>query len=34
VRRLCIISHRTHHPDVEDAVRIVRTAVASEVPAA
>lgn len=29
--RLCIISHRTHRPDVEDAVRIVRAAVASGV---
>jgi aromatic-L-amino-acid decarboxylase len=31
--RLCVISHRTHRPDVEDAVRIVRAAVASGVPA-
>ena len=31
--RLCIISHRTHRPDVEDAVRIIRTAVAAGVPA-
>jgi aromatic-L-amino-acid decarboxylase len=31
--RLCIISHRTHRPDVEDAVRIIRTAVATGVPA-
>ena len=32
--RLCIISHRTHRPDVEDAVGIIRAAVASGVPAA
>jgi aromatic-L-amino-acid/L-tryptophan decarboxylase len=32
--RLCIISHRTHRPDVVDAVRIIRDAVASGVPAA
>jgi aromatic-L-amino-acid/L-tryptophan decarboxylase len=32
--RLCIISHRTHRPDVEDAVRIIRAAVATGVPAA
>jgi aromatic-L-amino-acid decarboxylase len=31
--RLCIISHRTHRPDVEDAVEIIREAVASGVPA-
>jgi aromatic-L-amino-acid decarboxylase len=33
--RLCIISHRTHRPDVEEAVGIIRAAaVASGVPAA
>ena len=32
--RLCVISHRTHRPDVEDAVRIIRAAAASGVPAA
>jgi aromatic-L-amino-acid/L-tryptophan decarboxylase len=31
--RLCIISHRTHRPDVEDAVAIIRAAVAQDVPA-
>ena len=31
--RLCIISHRTHRLDVEDAVQIIRAAVASGVPA-
>jgi aromatic-L-amino-acid decarboxylase len=31
--RLCVISHRTHRPDMEDAVRIVRAAVAPGVPA-
>jgi aromatic-L-amino-acid decarboxylase len=31
--RLCIISHRTHRPDVEDAVEIIRASVASGVPA-
>lgn len=32
--RLCVISHRTHRPDVEDAMRIIRAAVASSVPTA
>jgi aromatic-L-amino-acid/L-tryptophan decarboxylase len=30
--RLCIISHRTHRPDVEDAVGIIRSAVARGAP--
>jgi len=30
--RLCIISHRTHRPDVEDAVEIIRSAVAQGAP--
>jgi glutamate/tyrosine decarboxylase-like PLP-dependent enzyme len=30
--RLCIISHRTHRPDVEDAVDIIRSAVAQGAP--
>lgn len=30
--RLCVISHRTHRPDVEDAVRTIRAAVAPGVP--
>jgi aromatic-L-amino-acid/L-tryptophan decarboxylase len=31
--RLCVISHRTHRPDVEAAVEIIRAAVAQGVPA-
>ena len=30
--RLCVISHRTHRPDVEDAVEIIRSAVAQAAP--
>lgn len=30
--RLCIISHRTHRPDVEDAVEIIRSAIARRAP--
>ena len=32
--RLCIISHRTHRPAVEAAVRLIRTAAGSGAPAA
>jgi hypothetical protein len=31
--RLCFISHRAHRPDLEDAVQIIRAAVASGMPA-